>query len=196
MKKLVYAASDDEGVWVYQAFRPKIVEYAVQHGTFGKGFGLDRMSWIKPSLGWMLRRSKYATKHRMTAIAKIKLSHQGWLELLRQSIPTHFDANLFETEHQWQKALNNSHVIHQWDPERDLQGKRLQRQAIQIGLRADALLKYVQDYIIGVEDITDLALEIGKVAKLANPRYPKVPIEVPYALPQELMQSLSCSLAD
>ncbi|HBB34945.1 MAG TPA: hypothetical protein DDZ80_20145 [Cyanobacteria bacterium UBA8803] len=31
-------------------------------GNFGKGFSLHRMTWIKPSLGWMLYRSGYATK--------------------------------------------------------------------------------------------------------------------------------------
>lgn len=190
MKKLVYAAFDEEGVWVYQAFRPEIVAYAVEQGTFGKGFGLDRISWIKPSLGWMLRRSQYATKHRMTAIAKIKMSHQAWLNILTQSIPTHFDLALFNSEFEWQKALNNSNVIHQWDPERDLQGKRLERQAIQIGLRGTALTKYVKEDIIMVEDITSLALELGRAYKTTRPKLPKVPLEQPYPLSDDLMQKL------
>ena len=90
MNKVIYADYDEEGVYVYQAFKPKIVDVAVEQNKFGKGFGVDRISWIKPSLGWMLRRSKYATKHRMEAIARIKLNHESWLEILNQSIPTHF----------------------------------------------------------------------------------------------------------
>ena len=100
MNKVIYADYDDEGVFVYQAFKPKIVAVAVELNKFGKGFGVDRISWIKPSLGWMLRRSKYATKHRMEAIARIKLNHASWLEILHQSIPTHFDEKV-QNEFTW-----------------------------------------------------------------------------------------------
>ena len=147
MQKLIYAAYDDEGVFIYQAFKPKTVEIAVELGTFGKGFGFDRLSWIKPSFGWVLRRTKYATKNRMQAIAKIKISHSAFLEILNQSIETHWNDQLFDKEMDWQRTLNHSDVIHQWDPERDLVGRRLNRQAIQIGLRGNILRKYVSNYI-------------------------------------------------
>jgi hypothetical protein len=49
------------------------------------------MTWIKPSFGWMLYRSGYATKHRQESILKIKLTHQGFQEILFQAIPTSFD---------------------------------------------------------------------------------------------------------
>ena len=58
----IFANYDEEGIYVYQAFKPTIVAAALKHGTFDKGFSLDRMTWIKPSFGWMLYRSGYATK--------------------------------------------------------------------------------------------------------------------------------------
>ena len=72
-EKRVIGCFDEQGPYVYQAFSPQIVEVAVSLGTFGKGFGMDRMTWIKPSLGWMLHRSGYATKTRQEAIARIHL---------------------------------------------------------------------------------------------------------------------------
>lgn len=187
MKNIIYAEHDEEGVYVYQAFKPKTVEFAVKNGTFGKGFGLERLSWIKPSFGWILRRSKYASQHRMTAIAKIKLHHWAWLEILNQSIPTHFDDRIFKNEDDWQRALNASSVIHQWDPERDLVGRRLPRQSIQVGLRGDTLKKYVTDYIIKVEDVTPLAVEIGRLVKARKRNMPDAtPVEELYTLEDEL----------
>lgn len=194
MQNIIYADYDDEGVFIYQAFKPKIVAVAVELGKFGKGFGVDRISWIKPSLGWMLRRSKYASKHRMNAIARVKLDHQSWLEILDQSIPTHFDENRFSTEYEWQSALKNSDVIHQWDPERSLKGERLDRQAIQVGLRGDVLKKYKEEYVIGVEDITDLAKKIGYAVKhnQSMPNY--TPHEKEYFVHDDLKDKLGIAL--
>ena len=190
MKNIIFANYDEEGVFVYQAFKPKIVKVAVELNKFGKGFGVDRISWIKPSLGWMLRRSKYATKHRMEAIAKIKLDHKSWLEILHQSVPTHFDARIFSTEIEWQRALKDSDVIHQWDPERALNGERLDRQAIQIGLRGEVLKKYKDEYVIEVTDITDLAKNIGYASKNRISLPDGIPIEKEYVINDILKSKL------
>ncbi|KNY26904.1 DUF4291 family protein [Pseudobacteroides cellulosolvens] len=42
---------------------------------------------------------------------------------------------------------------------------KLNRRAIQIGLRNEAIKKYVYEWIIGVEDVTDLAKEISSIIK-------------------------------
>ena len=192
MKKLVYAHYDEEGVFVYQAFRPKIVEEAVRKRTFGKGFGLERTSWIKPSFSWTLRRSKYASKNRMQAIAKVKITHEAFLGILKQSIETHFNPENFDSEFDWEDSLNKAKVIHQWDPERDLTGRKLDKQAIQIGLRAEILKEYVNTFIIGVEDVTDLAVQIGKAVKSRSSKIPEVPVEQEYKIEPDLFKSLGC----
>jgi hypothetical protein len=43
------AQFDEEGVIVYQAYRPSIGNFAATHGYFGGDFSLTRMSWIKPN---------------------------------------------------------------------------------------------------------------------------------------------------
>jgi len=177
---------------VYQAFKPSTVHTAVELGTFGKGFGFDRTSWIKPSFGWTLRRTKYATKNRMQAIARIKISHEAMIEILDQSIEAHWNESLFPKEDDWRLALSKSDVVHQWDPERDLIGKRLDRQAIQIGIRGEVIRTYVSDYIVGVEDLTALAQEIGKISKAKGKSFPTVPIEKEYPISDELFRKLGC----
>jgi hypothetical protein len=44
MTRQIMAAYDDEGIYVYQAFKPSTVKSALTKGTFGDGFSLDRMT--------------------------------------------------------------------------------------------------------------------------------------------------------
>lgn len=65
-----------------------------------------------------------------------------WLaktEILNQSIETHWNQEVFPLRENWQRAIDKSDVIHQWDSERDIIGKRLNRQAIQIGIRGKVI---------------------------------------------------------
>jgi hypothetical protein len=189
MTKLIYADYDDEGIYVYQAFKPSTVAAALERGTFGKGFSLDRMTWIKPSFGWMLYRSGYATKSRQEAILKIKLTHEGFLAILRQSVKTTYAPDLYASVDEWKRALNASDVRHQWDPERALEGHRLDRRAIQIGIRGETVRRYVHEWIIGLEGVTTLAHAV-KAAVDAGDVMPAVPEERVYEVDAELGRRL------
>lgn len=188
--KRVYAAFDERGIYVYQAFKPSVVQAAVAKGTFGAGFTLDRMTWIKPSFGWMLYRSGYAMKHRQEAIARIHLTHEGFRQILAQAIPTSFDANLFASEREWTAALDKSDVRYQWDPERDLYGRKLERRAIQLGIRGETVRRYVNAWILGIEDVTELAHAIGAAVKRQDTTLPDTPSETEYEITPELAITL------
>src|SRR5215813_3896905 len=154
----VWATSDDQrGVVVYQAFKPAIADEAVRRGTFGKGFNRDRLTWIKPSFGWMLYRSEYATKHRQERILRIWLRHEGFRTILLKAIPTAYNSSLFPNSEDWRRALARSEVRYQWDPDRDLCLRRLDRRALQLGLRGQIVNEYVESWIVGIEDVTPLA---------------------------------------
>lgn len=180
---------DEQGIYVYQAFSPEIVEVAVALGTFGKGFGMDRMTWIKPSLGWMLHRSGYATRTRQEAIARIHLKHEGFLAILQEAVPTAFDPNLFSTQGDWGLALKKSEARYQWDPDRDLSDYKLEHRAIQLGIRGQMVYRYVREWIVGIEDVTSLAHAI-KDAVTNNQALPNVPEEKEYPVPTEISQRL------
>jgi len=60
--RLIRAAYTTETITVYQAYGPLIAEAAVRAGTFVPPFSRDRMTWIKPSFGWMMHRSGWASK--------------------------------------------------------------------------------------------------------------------------------------
>lgn len=190
MQRQILANFDNEGIIVYQAFNPSIAEEAVRLGTFGKGFNLERMTWIKPSFGWMLYRSGYATKHNQERILKIKLSHDGFLAILSQGIHTSFEPGLFKTEIDWQLALRRGEVRYQWDPDRDLQLRRLERRALQVGIRGSVVSNYVNHWILGIEDVTELAHTIKEAVASKQKQLPLVPEERVYEVSPQIQQIL------
>ena len=102
------AEFDEEGVYVYQAFRDSIADYALAHGRFGgPDFNPARMTWIKPSFAWMLYRCGYGHKDQnQKRILKIKVPHEVMAEILRECSCQH--------------GGGGSVGRVQWDPERDL----------------------------------------------------------------------------
>jgi len=194
MERQIYAHYDDEGVTVYQAFAPHIVANALEKGTFGAGFNMDRMTWIKPSFAWMLYRSGYATKTRQEAILKIKLSHEGFLAILNESVETTYNPRVYASEDEWRLTLRKSKVRHQWDPERNLKLGKIDRRAIQLGIRGWVVHKYVNEWIIGLEEVTDLAHEIHEVAKNKRSNFPPVPDERVYPVSDALVKRLGINI--
>ncbi len=193
MQRQILANFDNEGIIVYQAFNPSIAQEAVRLGTFGKGFNLERMTWIKPSFGWMLYRSGYATKHNQERILKIKLSHDGFLAILSQGIHTSFEPDLFKTEIDWQLALRRGEVRYQWDPDRDLRLQRLDRRALQVGIRGSVVQDYVNCWILGIEDVTELAHAIEEAIANKQTQLPSVPEERVYEVSLQIQQTLQMS---
>ncbi len=181
MTREIRAAHDGEGVYVYQAFKPSIVKAALRHGTFAEGFNRERMTWIKPSFGWVLYRSGYASKHRQERILKIKLRHEGFLAILRRGVPTTYVPALYASEQDWRAALDCSEVRFQWDPDRDLRLHRLERRAIQLGLSGETVRQYVEEWIVSLEDVTPLAKAVQTAVRKRAP-LPDVPTETVYAV--------------
>lgn len=189
-ERRIYAAYDNAGIYVYQAFKPSIVQAALQKGTFDTGFNLERMTWIKLSFAWMLYRSGYATKTRQEAILKIKLAHEGFLTILCESVETAHNASVYASVDDWRLALKHSKVRHQWDPERYLNlGKHPTRRAIQIGIRGWVVHKYVNEWIIGLEEVTSLAQAVQAAVKNGKP-LPAVPEEQIYEVDTTLTEQL------
>jgi hypothetical protein len=190
MMRQIYADYDDTGIYVYQAYTPAIVEAALRKGTFAEGFGLDRMTWIKPSFGWMLYRSGYATKPNQEAILRIKITHEGWLTILRHSVETRYnDSQFFADIAAWKNALSRAEVRHQWDPERQINGEKLERRAIQVGIRGQMVCAYVNEWIVQLEEVTALAHAIHEAIKQKQP-LPDVPEERVYAVDEEIQRRL------
>jgi len=154
----VLAQFDADTVHVYQAFRPAIARFAVEHQKFGGEFSFNRMSWIKPNFLWMMYRSGWATKEGQEHVLAIRLNRKFFDELLRTAVPSTYQPQQFANPQDWQSAVAASVVRLQWDPDHDPLGRPLARRAIQLGLRGEALRRYGHE-LVSVEDMTSFVAE-------------------------------------
>lgn len=152
---------DEEGVYFYQAFNDGIADYALENQKFGGPYFNDtRMTWIKPSFGWMLYRSGYGLKHGQNRVLKIKLSHETVAFILSNCTCPEAGWHGKRTE-----PCPDGRI--QWDPARDIYHsekkkprKMINKRAIQIGL-ARSLSEFYNDNIISIEEVTNLANRVG-----------------------------------
>ncbi len=163
--KYIIANYDVDTITVYQAFNEKIAEYAVEHQKFGgNSYSFERMTWIKPNFMWMMYRSGWAKKENQEKILAIKIKRKGFEQLLEKAVISSFKSELYESREKWKLALNNSEVRLQWDPDHNPIGEKLNRKAIQIGIKGNALKEFNENWIVQIEDITEFV----------NKQYPNV----------------------
>jgi hypothetical protein len=155
----ILAQFDASTVVVYQAYRPEIGRFAAAHGYFGGEFSLSRMSWIKPNFLWMMYRSGWGTKSGQEVTLAVRLRREAFDQILRLAVPSSFDRTATANRDEWRHAVAESSVRLQWDPDHDPSGGRLDRRAIQLGLRGDPLRRYARDWIVDIEDISDFVSE-------------------------------------
>ena len=179
----IMAQFDQTSVVVYQAFRPAIGEFAAKFGYFGNEFKLNRMSWIKPSFLWIMYRSGWGMKPEQETILAIWIKRSAFDEILANVVPSSYDNDLYSTEREWQKRIKQSSIRLQWDPDYDPCQKRIERYAIQLGLRGRALRLYVQEWIIKIENISEFVQQqypnrlIGNRANLLTPVQSVYPVD-------------------
>ncbi len=182
----VRAQFDAESIVVYQAYGDAIADAALAAGTFVAPFSMDRMSWIKPSLLWMMYRCGWATKPGQERVLAIRMSRAGFEDALSESCQSHFDPTVHADEASWRRALQESPVRIQWDPERTLDGQPMSFRSLQVGLSGPALRHYVTDWVQDIEEIT------GTLERRRQGQEP-LPDERPYPLPAAVAERIAAT---
>lgn len=164
----IRAVYDKETIRVYQAFSQEIAQSALKHRRFvSPPFSMTRMTWIKPSFLWMMYRAGWGFKdERQVRILAIDIRREGFEWALANSCISHFEPASGLTMEAWQAMLQQSCVRVQWDPERDLDFTPLPHRSLQMGLRDEAVRRYVEEWTVRIEDQTALAHAIH--ARLKN----------------------------
>ncbi|WUI03846.1 DUF4291 domain-containing protein [Spirillospora sp. NBC_00431] len=188
----IRATYDRDTVTVYQAYAPQIGRPAVEHGTFVPPFSRNRMTWIKPSFLWLMARSNWGRKPGQETILSVRITRTGWEDALAQAVPTDPDRRVFRGSDEWRRRFARALVHVQWDPERSLHGRKLDQRSIQIGLTRHIIDRYVDDWIIDIEDCTSKVRKIHR--KLQEGRTAQartlLPAERAYPLPSALAHRL------
>ena len=152
----ILAQQNGNSLIVYQAFNPHIAQFAVDHQAFGgTHYKFSRMSWIKPNFLWMMYRCGWAQKEHQQRVLAIELSKVHFEEILAQAVHSNFKQDIYTTKENWKIALKNSTVRLQWDPDHNPFGTKLDRKAIQLGLRSEVLWQFGKHWILSIEDITE-----------------------------------------
>jgi hypothetical protein len=173
----ILASFDAETIVVYQAYRPEIARWAVEKQQFGGPFSFARMSWIKPNFLWMMFRCGWATKQDQEHVLAVRLQRAFFDRLLAQAIPSSFVSQLYADHAAWQSDVERSDVRLQWDPDHGPTGEKLERRAIQLGLRGTALAEYGKP--LAIEDITPLVHELHARQPLHTPVEHVYPVDDP-----------------
>lgn len=178
----IMAQFDEEKVIVYQSYRPEIGNFAVKHQFFGGAFSLNRMTWIKPNFLWMMYRNGWGTKEGQEVVLAIHLKREVFERYLNDAVYSSYQADVYNDRDDWQTAVQNSNIRLQWDPDHDPYGAKLERRAIQLGIRNEDIKEYAKDDILEIEDISEFVREQhqyvlnNELDKLIVPQeYPYIP---------------------
>ncbi|WP_160139072.1 DUF4291 domain-containing protein [Chryseobacterium sp. c4a] len=155
----IMAQYDDDKIVVYQSYKRGIGEFAVKNQYFGGGFSLERMTWIKPNFLWMMYRNGWGTKEGQEYVLAIHLKLNAFKRYLENAVVSTYNDNLGISREEWQNQVKESSVRLQWDPDHDPFGNKLERRAIQIGLRNEFTHSFAKEDIILIENISDFVKE-------------------------------------
>ena len=150
----ILAHYDDESVVVYQAYNAAIADWAVAHQRLGGPWSFARMSWIKPNFLWMMFRSGWGTKVDQEVTLAIRVARAGFDALLADAVPSSFWPHRYASQEDWQRDVKRSQVRLQWDPDHTPGGGDCARRAVQLGMRAEALRRFVHEWTVDIEDIS------------------------------------------
>lgn len=182
----ILAHHDDETIVVYQAYRPSIGNYAIEHGRFGgPDFSLQRMSWIKPNFLWMMYRSGWGAKEGQEVILGLRIRRSFFNSILAQAVASTYQPDRHESREAWKAAVDTSEVRLQWDPDHDPQGAKLNRRAVQLGLRGSTLEAFASRELLEVIDMTSF-VAVQRPHALAGDSQLLTPVETVYVPGQVL----------
>lgn len=151
--KHILATLLGDNIIVYQAYRPSIGQYALKQQHFGGDFKLTRMSWIKPNFLWMMYRSGWGQKEGQTYVLGVEIPLKFFIEILNESVVSSYKQHLYPNREDWQAAVAKSEVRLQWDPDHHPTGEKLDRKAVQLGLRGEFIRRYAQEEVVAIHDM-------------------------------------------
>ncbi len=143
-------------ITVYQAYNDTIANVAVRDGRFGAPFSFNRMTWIKPSFMWMMERSNWGLKKDQQRILAVRIKRTFFDALLEQAVLTTPEAHVYPHAGIWEELFTQANVYVQWDPERSINGKKLEHRSLQLGISRNLISQFNEDAIVAIDDLTPL----------------------------------------
>lgn len=150
----IRADFDASTIVMYQAYAKAIALPALKAQKFVQPFSLNRMTWIKPSFLWLMYRSNWGRKPNQEYILRVRITRKGWEEALSLGVLTSYEPSGHKSPDDWREQFADAAVHVQWDPERSIKGADLQIDSIQVGLSRHVIQRFVDEWIVSIEDFT------------------------------------------
>ena len=192
----IRADYDGQTLVIYQAYGASIARPALAAGRFVSPFSLTRMTWIKPSFLWLMERSNWAQKAGQEHVLAVRIKRNGWDEALKMGVLTSYEKSAHRNLHEWRTDFDKAPVHVQWDPERSIRGADLGVNSIQVGLGRTVIERYVNDWIVEIQDFTPLVRKIHALVqngKVANAKK-LLPPERIYSVEPEIARRLDMEI--
>ncbi|MEV0134640.1 DUF4291 domain-containing protein [Dactylosporangium sp. NPDC050688] len=180
----VRASYDAATIVVYQAYSPAVAGAALAAGTFVAPFSFTRMTWIKPSLLWLMHRSNWGRKAGQERILAVRITRDGWDRALSEAVLTS------------DPALAQARVHVQWDPERSLRGAALNHYSIQVGIGRELIRQYAADWVVALTDLTPTVRKIAALVQTGRTAEAQrlLPAERPFPLDPAVARRINADL--
>ena len=179
----VRASYDAATIVVYQAYSPAVADAALAAGTFVAPFSFARMTWIKPSLRWLMHRSDWGRKAGQERILAVRITRDGWDRALSEAVLTS------------DPALARARVHVQWDPERSLRGAALNHYSIQVGVGRDLIRQYATEWVVALTDLTPAVRKIAALVQTGRTAEAQrlLPAERPFPLDPAIARRINAT---
>lgn len=161
----IRADYNSESIVVYQAYGAAIARPALAAQGFVAPFSMTRMTWIKPSFLWLMERSNWGQKPNQEYILAVRIKRSGWEEALAAGVLTSYAPGVHRSPEAWREQFESALVHVQWDPERSIRGADLGVNSIQVGLSRHVIGKFVEEWVMGIEDYTPQVRKIHGLLK-------------------------------
>jgi hypothetical protein len=191
----IRANFDRKTIVMYQAYNKRIAQPALDAQTFVAPFSFRRMTWIKPSFLWLMHRSNWGRKSNQEHILAVRITRTGWEEALKMGVLTSYESGVHKNPADWQIQFDKALVHVQWDPERSPKGADLQVDSIQVGLSRHVIRRFVDEWIVGIEDYTPTVRKIYDLLQKGDTKNAKrhLPPERVYPVPDSIARHLMIS---
>ncbi len=108
--KEIRAVYTEDTIRVYQAYNKDIASEAVQKGTFGEKFKIDRMTWIKPSFLWMMYRCGWGPKENQEHILAIDMKREAFDFIVQNAVVSMYNDDMDLSYTEWQEQIKKSDI--------------------------------------------------------------------------------------
>jgi hypothetical protein len=90
-------------------------------------------------------------------VLAIRIRRAGSEWALDHSVLSGYDGRVHASRDEWKQEMRRRPVRIQWDPEPDLHLQPMPDRSLQVGLRGEAVHRYIDEWIVGIDDVTELS---------------------------------------